>query len=62
MTVTDRGRPVARMSPLPVDTVQGLIEAGLARPPKIALADLPEAAADADLTAALTHLRAQERH
>lgn len=41
IVVTDRGRPVAQLSPLPSSTLDGLVEAGLARLPKRALGDLP---------------------
>ncbi|MEQ8437063.1 MAG: type II toxin-antitoxin system prevent-host-death family antitoxin [Ilumatobacter fluminis] len=41
IVVTDRGRPVAQLSPLPSSTLDGLVEAGLARPPKRATTDLP---------------------
>lgn len=39
--VTDRGRPVAQLTPLPQSDLDGLVAAGLARAPKRSLADLP---------------------
>lgn len=33
LTITDRGRPVARMVPLETSRVEALIASGLARPP-----------------------------
>ena len=40
VTITDRGRPVAQMVPLPTSRLKGLITAGQARPAKRSLADL----------------------
>jgi prevent-host-death family protein len=41
IVVTDRGRAVARLTPIPSSTLGGLADAGLARPPKVRLGDLP---------------------
>src|SRR5262245_36186971 len=41
VTVTDRGRPVARMTALPATRLEDLVEAGRARPARRKLADLP---------------------
>ena len=41
VTITDRGRPVARMVPIRRSRLQELVEAGLATPAKGSLADLP---------------------
>ena len=62
LTVTDRGRPVAQLVPLPDRTLDGLIEAGLARSPKRALSELPMPAAGASLSDALRELRDAERY
>lgn len=43
VTITDRGRPVARLVPIRGSRLQELVDAGLARPAKGSLADLPEA-------------------
>ncbi|MEN0014686.1 MAG: type II toxin-antitoxin system prevent-host-death family antitoxin [Solirubrobacteraceae bacterium] len=43
ITITDRGRPVAQLIPLPEDPLEAMIASGQARPPKGALSDLPEA-------------------
>lgn len=40
VTITDRGRPVAQLIPLPVSQVEALVAAGRGRPPKRSLADL----------------------
>jgi prevent-host-death family protein len=42
ITITDRGRPVARMSPIRSSHVDDLIEAGLIRPATRSLADMPK--------------------
>lgn len=41
VTITDRGRPVARLVPLSRGRLDALVAAGRARPPKRSLADLP---------------------
>jgi prevent-host-death family protein len=40
VTITDRGRPVAQLVPLPASRLDSLVAAGRARPPKRSLADL----------------------
>lgn len=40
VTITDRGRPVARLVPIPSQSLAGLIDAGRARPPRRRLAEL----------------------
>ncbi len=40
VTITDRGRPVAQLIPLPSGRVEVLVAAGRARPPKHSLRDL----------------------
>jgi prevent-host-death family protein len=42
VTITDRGKPVAQITPLPTSRLDQLIAAGLAIPPKGDLRDLPE--------------------
>lgn len=41
ITVTDRGRPVARLVPLGKSRVEDLIESGRARPASLSLSELP---------------------
>lgn len=41
LLVTDRGRPVARLVPLGRSRIEDLVSAGLARPPRRPLSDLP---------------------
>lgn len=43
VTITDRGRPVAQMTPLPASRLDQLIAAGLATPAKGDLRGLPPA-------------------
>jgi prevent-host-death family protein len=40
VTITDRGRPVALLTPIPAGRLEALIAAGRARPAKRRLADL----------------------
>ena len=42
VTITDRGRPVARMTAIPASRLEGILEAGQARPARRRIADLPE--------------------
>jgi len=44
VTITDRGRPVARIVPLSMGTVASLVIAGQARPARRRLSELPEPA------------------
>ena len=41
VTITDRGRPVARMTTIPASRLEGLLESGRARPPRRSIAELP---------------------
>lgn len=62
ITVTDRGRPVARLIPLAHSPVEQLIAAGLARPALRPLAELPPPTVVADVSSALAQLRDEERY
>ena len=42
VTVTDRGRPAAQLTPLPSSPLSRLLASGAARPARTSLADLPE--------------------
>ena len=57
ITITDRGRPVARISGLEASAVERLIGAGLARPALQGLIDLPAPVVVADLVRARTDAR-----
>ena len=61
VTITDRGRPVARMTAIPTSPLAGLVGAGRARPARHDLADLPPPDPGADLSGALAEQRAEER-
>ena len=61
VVITDRGRPVAQLSPLPTSRLAGLIASGRARPARRALGDLPEPARGVELSATLEMLRRGER-
>lgn len=62
ITVTDRGRPVARMTPLEQSTLDRLVAMGAARPPLHPLAELAEPAGAAGASDAIEDLRAGERY
>ncbi|MGH9135186.1 MAG: type II toxin-antitoxin system Phd/YefM family antitoxin [Ilumatobacteraceae bacterium] len=66
VTVTSRGRAVARISPLATDTVRGLIDIGRVRAAKYRLADLPPTPAPQararPLSDLLRELRDDERY
>lgn len=65
VTITDRGRPVARLVPIRADSLDELIEAGLARPARRRLRDLgppPRRRANApELSTVLQAMRDDER-
>jgi prevent-host-death family protein len=63
LTVTDRGRPVAVLSPLPTSRLAGLVAAGLARPATGDLGDLapPSGPVTTALSQALAADRTDER-
>jgi prevent-host-death family protein len=61
ITITDRGRPVAHLAPLPVSRLQGMLASGKARPARRKVSDLPPPAAGPSLTATLVAMRDEER-
>ncbi len=61
ITITDRGRPVARLSPIGRSHVQMLIESGQARPARRRLADLDAPAPGVALSVELASMRDAER-
>ena len=65
ITITDRGRPVARMVPIGGTALEELVAAGRARPPRTDLATLGppprRGPGELDLSTALAALRAAER-
>ena len=64
--ITDRGRPVAQLTPLPSDTLKSLIDMGHARAPKRALADLGKPPArkrnQPPLSEIVEQMRSEERY
>lgn len=64
VTITDRGRPVALLTPIPTDRLHVLVAAGRARPAKGRLADLPAppARTNQSLSRALAAIRDDERY
>ncbi|HSL60023.1 MAG TPA: type II toxin-antitoxin system prevent-host-death family antitoxin [Acidimicrobiales bacterium] len=61
VTITDRGRPVARMTAIPASRLQALIDGGRACPARRQVADLPEPAPGPDLSRVLAEMRDAER-
>jgi prevent-host-death family protein len=64
VTITDRGRPVALMAPIPDGRLDALVAAGRARPAKMRLVDLPapsERAGRPSLSKTLAESRNEER-
>ncbi len=62
ITITDRGRPVARMSAIPSSPLQGLLAAGRARPPRRRLVDVPAPEPGPSLSGELAAMRDAERY
>ncbi|MFB9733256.1 type II toxin-antitoxin system prevent-host-death family antitoxin [Ornithinimicrobium kibberense] len=64
LVVTDHGRPVARLVPLGASRMSELVTAGLARPPRGLLADLPrpQGAPSTALSRALDEDREDQRY
>jgi prevent-host-death family protein len=61
ITVTDRGRRVAQISPLPASRIDALLESGRARPAKRPLSSLSAPQPGPPLSAVLAVLRADKR-
>jgi prevent-host-death family protein len=66
VTITDRGRPVAQLVPLPSSHVEALVAARRARTPKRSLRDLGEPPrrrrGQRTLSAVLAEMRDEERY
>jgi prevent-host-death family protein len=62
VTITDRGRPVAQLTPIPASRLEQLVEAGRARPARRDLADLPAPEPGPDLSGELAAQRDAERY
>lgn len=61
ITITDRGRPVARMTAIPTSRLQALVDAGHARVARRRLADLGPPASGPPLSSELQAMRGEER-
>ena len=62
MVVTDRGRAVAQIRPLPVSPLAGMLERGEARAPRTSIREPPESRKGLELSGALEQVRAGERY
>lgn len=62
VTITDRGRPVARMTAIPKSRLQALLESGQARPPRRRLAELDPPTPGPSLSEELRSMRDAERY
>ena len=62
VTITDRGRPVARMTAIPASRLEGLLESGRARPARRGIAELPAPEDGPSVSAALAAMRDDERY
>lgn len=61
ITITDRGRPAARLTPLEASTTERLYASGEATAPRHPLTDFTWPTRDGDLTTTLMALREDDR-
>jgi prevent-host-death family protein len=61
ITITDRGRPVARLTPIPASRLDQLRQAGRLRPPRRRVGDLRDPVEGPSLSGALAAIRDGER-
>lgn len=62
VTITDRGRPVARMTAIPASRLEALIDAGRARPARRDLSALPAPSEGPDISGDLVASREDVRY
>lgn len=62
VTITDHGRPVARLVPIPASELEGLIAAGRGRPARRRISDLAPPRPGPDLSGTLREQREAERY
>ncbi len=61
VTITDRGRPVAQIAPLPSSRLQAMVDAGRARRPRRNITSLSAPPPGPNLSAELAAMRNAER-
>lgn len=61
ITITDRGRPVAQLTPLPATRLQALLDSGRARQARRTITELSAPTRGPALSAELAAMRAAER-
>lgn len=61
ITITDRGRPVAQLAPVPSSRLAELVRAGLARPSRRNIAELAAPEPGPQLSETLAAMRDEER-
>lgn len=62
VTITDRGRPVAQLSPIPSSPLRRLLSAGAARSARRSIAELPAPQPGEALSVELATMRDAERY
>lgn len=62
VTITDRGRPVAQLTPIATNPLQRMLANGTARPARRDLAALPAPLEGRPLTSVLAEMRDAERY
>lgn len=62
ITITDRGRPVAQMTPIPASPLQSILAAGRGRSARQAISALAPPEGGASLTRELAEMRDAERY
>jgi prevent-host-death family protein len=62
VVITDRGRPVALMTPIPTSRIGQLITSGRARPPKRSITEIDPPVAGPSLSTELERMRNDERY
>jgi len=62
VTITDPGRPVAQLTPLPATALEAAVDSGRARVASRLLSDVPEPDPGPSLSAALQDQRSDERY
>jgi len=61
VTITDRGRPVAQMTAIPVSRLRSLVDAGRARRARRSMSDLPAPERGPNVSGVLAGMRDAER-